>query len=312
VAVGVAEDLDLDVAAVHDGALEDELAAAERGGGLGAGGADRGGELGLGLDLAHASTAAAGRGFDQDGESDLEGLGVQALVGLAVVGAVLKARDAGDAGGDHGALGLGLVAHGVDGVRARADEDEAGVEAGLRELGVLGEEAVAGVDRVGAGVGGGGEQALDVEVRVAHGGRADEDGAVGEADVGGVGVGLAVDGDGAVAEGVGAADDAAGDLAAVGDQDGAEGRHVRMSRSSGLGPLRAALLKEGGHALDALGAAGGGGEVVGRRGRAAGRARRRGRSAAARTRRLVVATAPGAQRAMSLRVRSSWSSRPVP
>ena len=76
VAVGVAEHLDLDVSAVDDRALDDELAAAERGRGLGSGRADRSGELGLAVDLAHATTAAAGRGFYQQREADLERLGV--------------------------------------------------------------------------------------------------------------------------------------------------------------------------------------------------------------------------------------------
>ena len=49
------------------------------------------------------------------------------------------------------ALRLDLAAHAADRVGRRADEDEPGVGAGLREVGVLGEEAVAGMDGVGAG-----------------------------------------------------------------------------------------------------------------------------------------------------------------
>src|SRR6476469_2579507 len=47
-----------------------------------------------------------------------------------------------------------LVAERVDGLGARADPDEAGVDDRLGEGRVLGEEAVAGVDRVGAGLAG--------------------------------------------------------------------------------------------------------------------------------------------------------------
>ncbi|MNU09124.1 hypothetical protein D3C72_2555160 [compost metagenome] len=53
----------------------------------------------------------------------------------------------------------------------------------------------------------------------------------------GVGVGFGVDGDGADAEGLAGADDAAGDLAAVGDED--LGEHVREDPFvSGEGPVR--------------------------------------------------------------------------
>jgi hypothetical protein len=168
VAVAVAEHLDLDVAAVHDGALEDQLAAAERGLGLGAGRGDRGLQLGRRLTRRMPRPPPPAAALMSRGNPTWWASADQALVGL--VGAVLKARDAGDAGGDHGALGGGLVAHRGDRGGARADEHEAGVDAGLRELGVLRQEAVAGVDRVGAGGPRGGDQALAVEVRVADGG----------------------------------------------------------------------------------------------------------------------------------------------
>ena len=58
----------------------------------------------------------------------------------------------------------------VDRLGRRADEDQPGIGAGLREVGALGQEAVAGMHRVGAGAPGGVEDAPDVEVAV--GGRA--------------------------------------------------------------------------------------------------------------------------------------------
>ena len=48
--------------------------------------------------------------------------------------------------------GLDLVAEALDRRRRRADPDQPGVDDGLGEVGVLGEEAVAGVHRVGAGL----------------------------------------------------------------------------------------------------------------------------------------------------------------
>ena len=56
-----------------------------------------------------------------------------------------------NAGRDRVLLRRDLVARHLEHVRAGADEGDAGVRGRLGEVGVLGEEAVAGVDRVGAG-----------------------------------------------------------------------------------------------------------------------------------------------------------------
>jgi hypothetical protein len=74
------------------------------------------------------------------------------------------ARDDLDAGGLHQLARLGLGAHGVDGRRGRADEDDAVVLQRAGERRVLGEEAVAGVDRLGARLLDDLEQLLDDQV----------------------------------------------------------------------------------------------------------------------------------------------------
>ena len=61
------------------------------------------------------------------------------------------ARHGGDAGRAGEALRLDLVAHGRDGVRVGADERDAGRAQRLGEGLALGQEAVAGMDRLGAG-----------------------------------------------------------------------------------------------------------------------------------------------------------------
>jgi hypothetical protein len=67
-----------------------------------------------------------------------------------------------------------------------------------------------------------------VEIALARSGGTDADGLVGEANVQRVAVGLGIDGDRAQAEPAGGADDAAGDFAAIGDQDALEhgGPHI--------------------------------------------------------------------------------------
>ncbi len=98
----------------------------------------------------------------------------------------------------------------------------------LGEARVLGQEAIAGMDRVGAGDLAGGEERRDVEVAVAGRRRADADALVGEADMHGVGVGGRMDGDGLDAEFLAGAQDAQGDFAAIGDEDLVE--HARPRR----------------------------------------------------------------------------------
>src|SRR5213592_1323199 len=101
----------------------------------------------------------------------------------------------------------------------RADEDEARVGARLGERRALGEEAVAGVDGLGAGFLRGRDQLVDAEVALGSSGRPDRIGVVGLAHVEGAAVRLRVDGDRFDTELATGAHDAHGDLAAVRHQD---------------------------------------------------------------------------------------------
>ncbi len=134
----------------------------------------------------------------------------------------LGARHERHAGGAHLGLRARLVAHALHHVRGRPDEDEVVVLAGADEGGVLGQEAVAGMDGVAAGRLGRRDERRDAEVALGRGRRADADRAVGEPDVQRVLVGGRVDGDRLDAELVQGADHAHGDLAAVGDEDTVE------------------------------------------------------------------------------------------
>ena len=100
-----------------------------------------------------------------------------------------------------------------------ADEGDAVLGEDVGEARVLGEEAVAGMDRVGAGDLAGGEQGGDVEIGIARRRRADADALVGELDVHRLLVGGRIDGDRGDAELLGRAQHPERDFAAVGDQD---------------------------------------------------------------------------------------------
>ena len=102
---------------------------------------------------------------------------------------------------------------------------------------IFGEEAVAWVDAFRAGGFRRFDDFDDVEVAFRSGGRAEKVGFVGHADVEGVAVGLGVDGDGADAQTLAAADDAAGDFASVGYENFVEhgdwGNYTRLGWGSG-------------------------------------------------------------------------------
>ncbi|MNN31936.1 hypothetical protein D3C81_1456430 [compost metagenome] len=114
-------------------------------------------------------------------------------------------------------------------LRRRANEGDTGGFAGFGEGGVLGEEAVAGMDGGGAAFAGGGEDLVDHQVGAGGGAFAEAEGFVGLLDVQAGGVGFGVDGDAAYAQFMKSTQDAAGDGAAVGDQEFFEHEGILMS-----------------------------------------------------------------------------------
>ena len=126
------------------------------------------------------------------------------------------ARDAGPLGR---VAGADLVAHDLDGLGRRADEGHAPLGDGPGEVGVLREEAVAGVDGVGPALLDDVEDGLGVEVALGRRLAPEGVGLVGQADVEGVAVELGVDGDRGHAQLPAGPDHPDGDLPPVGDED---------------------------------------------------------------------------------------------
>ena len=146
---GVGEALGLDVAGVVEVALDEALAATERGDGLADGGVVQVGDLLEGAgDLEAAAAAAEGR-LDGDGQAVLLGEGDDLVGARDGVGRAGHQRRAGALGD---VAGRDLVAEGAMASGRRADPGQPGVDDGLGEVGVLGEESVAGVDGVGTGL----------------------------------------------------------------------------------------------------------------------------------------------------------------
>jgi len=171
------------------------------------------------LDQPHPLAAAAGDRLDEYGIADFVRLGLEER-GLLVLAHV--ARRHRNPGRRHQPLGRVLEAHGGDRRRLGPDPDEAGVDHRLREFGILRQEAVAGMDRLGPGRPGRGNDSLADEVTLARRRGADMHGLVGLLHVQRPRIGIRIDRDGTNAEPPRGPDDPAGDLAAVGDEEGSD------------------------------------------------------------------------------------------
>ena len=217
--MAVAHHLHLDVARVVDILLDQHAVVAERRLCLALGADDRRGQFAGGTHHAHAAPAAAGGRLHQHRKADLlRGARQRRLVlRLAMVAGHQR-----HAGLLHQRLGAGLRAHRLDHLGGRADEHETCIRAGLRELVALRQKAVARMDRLRAGLARGCKDPVDVEVAVARPRRSEQDRGIGHRHMQRIAIGFGIDGDRPQAERARRADDAAGDLAAVGDQQGAE------------------------------------------------------------------------------------------
>jgi hypothetical protein len=212
VAVCVCEELNLDVAWPLDVALAEDAVVPESGLRLSRGGRKRLVQLLWVANDPHAAPAAAGGRLDHERVPDLARL------------ALRNDRDAGF-GGDP--LGLELVAARPKRLRGRPHPGEPGRLDGRGELGVLGQEAVPRVDRVGAGLLGGPNVLLRVEVP------RDLDDLVGRPRVQALAIVGRSHRDRADAALAASPEDADGDLAAVGYEEFADlhgPRRTRLSR----------------------------------------------------------------------------------
>ena len=216
VAVRIAKDLDLDMARALDIFLDQHRVVAKAVARLALAGGQRGSEILAAVHCAHALAATARAGLDQDGVADAVGLGLQQR--RVLVGAVI-ARHQRHAGAFHQLLGLGLQAHVLDRRGWRADENQAGIGAGLGEFLVLAQKAVAGVDRLRASRLGGCQDGWPAQIAVLGRAAADVNGLVAGGDMLGAGVGVRIDRDGLDAEAMRGSGNAAGDFATVGNQD---------------------------------------------------------------------------------------------
>ncbi len=224
-AVLVAQHLDLDMARVDDELLDEHPLVAKRRLRLRARPRETLRHLGARMRDPHALAAAAGRGLDHHRIADL-------VRNLAGVGVILDHPEMAGNGRDTRPrgrlLGGDLVAHGGDRLRVRADEDNAGRLERQRKLGALGQEAITGMNGFGAGLAAGRNNRLNREVTLYCRRRTYANRLMRHRDMQRVLVGIGIDRHGCDPHPLRRPDDAAGDLAAIGDQNALE--HVARDR----------------------------------------------------------------------------------
>ncbi len=227
-AVRVAEHLHLDVPRLLDELLDEHPVVAERGPRFVLAADESFPGFGVRARDAQALPAAAGARLDHhriaDLARDLDRLrGVADHVGIA--------RDRVDLRLLGELLGGDLVAHAGDRLDVRADEGDAGLLERPGERFVLGQEAVAGMDGLGAGLLARLDDPVDHQIALRRGRRTDRRRLVRARHVQRVLVRLRVHRDGLDAHPARGADHPAGDLAAVRDQDLLEHRGRRLLRA---------------------------------------------------------------------------------
>ena len=189
----------------------------------------------------HAAPAAAARRLDDhrvlDRPGDLDDF-------LRIVRKCARgARHSRDPRLDHGLLCAHLVAHEANRFGTRSDERETAFLDPFGKIGILGKEAVTGVDRLGVGHFGGADDGRHVEVTKWTRGWAYADRLVGQLDVLRLRIGFRISHYGSNAHFTTGALYAQRYFATVGDQDFAEHRLslARISRGQkGLGRTRPA------------------------------------------------------------------------
>ena len=216
IAVGIAEHLYLDMAGRGDPLLQQHLVIGEAGLGLAPAAFQHRLEIRSRIDLAHALATATRDGLDQHGIADGVGFGFEPLDRLVFPLVARRHRYTRRA---HQLLGGILQTHRLDARWLGADPDQPRIDHRLCKGSVLGQETIARVDRVRAGLFRRGNDLFAHQVALGSWGGADMHCLVGGAHVQCARIGIRIDRDRGDTHVVRGADDAAGDFATIGDQE---------------------------------------------------------------------------------------------
>ncbi len=216
IAVLVAHHLDLDVAGRFDELLDEHAVVAERRQPLALGRLEAFAHVLLGIGQPHPLAAAARARLHHHRIADVGG-DLHRFLGIGDL-AEETGNDV-DAGGLGELLRFDLVAHRGDRVRGWPDKGDPGIGAGARETLALGQEAVARMDAVGAGLLGGEQDQVGEQIALPRRRRPEADALVGHQHVRRAGVGIRIDRNRGDPHLLGGAHYAARDFATVRDED---------------------------------------------------------------------------------------------
>ena len=215
----IGQQLHFDVPGVRDAALEEHCRVAEGGAGFRAGRPYRAEEVGTAGHCAHALAAAARHGLHQQRKANVVRQAQQVVV-RRVSGEWLGRAWHHRHTGAHGDLTRGgLAAHQRHGFGGRPDVDQAGAADRGCEVFVLGEEAIARMDRVGTAAQRHLDDRVDAQVAVTRRAGPNWIRLVGVADMQRAAVAFGINRDRRDLHLATGADDANGNFAAVGDED---------------------------------------------------------------------------------------------
>ena len=214
--VAKAEDLDFHMPGAGDESFQKHRAIAKTacGGSLGA--FDGLAQLGRRIHPLHADPAAPGRRLDQQGIANRVGGLVQPV--QRPFGEAVRAGQDRNPGGNRQIARALLVAHVVDRVRIGADPGQAGRLDRPGESRAFGQKPIPRMHRIGAGAQRGIDHRIMAQIALRRLRRADGNALVRHGDMQRVCIGFREHGDRGDLQRAGGADDAAGDLAAIGDQ----------------------------------------------------------------------------------------------
>ena len=168
---------------------------------------------------AHALAAAAGGSLDHHGIADLVGNHYRMLF---VLDDAEMARHGRDLCLRRRLLRFDLVAHCGDGAGIRSNEDDAGRFKRARKSLAFGQEPVARMHGLGAGLTAGVHDLVDQQIAFGRRRRADQHGLIGHLDMQCIAIGFRVDGYRFYSHAARSLDDPAGDFAAICDQNSFE------------------------------------------------------------------------------------------
>ena len=216
IAIPIAEHLNLDVARCCDVFFNQDAGRTKCCCGLANRAVERIIKGGVAVDTAYASAAAAGRRFYQDWIADLVRLLLEELPVLPL--AVITGHDR-DAGFFHQCLGAIFQPHRAHGCRRGSYKRDPGLRARIREIAAFGQEPVARVNAFRARKLCHFDQPVDREIALARFRGADEVGLIAKPSMQRVGVRCRINGDRPQPKPFGGARYAAGDFAAIGNED---------------------------------------------------------------------------------------------